>query len=131
MNIDALHSSFVSTAPLAAKLGRARAKKFRSTTATDRSLENFSKQWPRGTRQEEQGLDTFIAAQKKKLLELREAVHSMANGVKSSLRSCDETSKASAFGVHKADAASEANDRDFALSLLSQEQDALSRSNKR
>lgn len=49
----------------------------------------------------------------------------MANGVKSSLRSCDETSKASAFGVHKADAASEANDRDFALSLLSQEQDAL------
>jgi RNA polymerase-binding transcription factor DksA len=34
-------------------------------------------------------------------------------------------SEASAFGMHQADAGSDAYDRDFALSLLSQEQDAL------
>ena len=36
-----------------------------------------------------------------------------------------EGSEASAFGMHQADAGSDAYDRDFALSLLSQEQDAL------
>ena len=41
------------------------------------------------------------------------------------LRSRAEDSEASAFGMHQADAGSDAYDRDFALSLLSQEQDAL------
>ncbi len=41
------------------------------------------------------------------------------------LRSRAEGSEASAFGMHQADAGSDAYDRDFALSLLSQEQDAL------
>ena len=36
-----------------------------------------------------------------------------------------EGSDSSAFGMHQADAGSDAYDRDFALNLLSQEQDAL------
>src|ERR1700719_2775274 len=41
------------------------------------------------------------------------------------LRSRAEDSEASAFGMHQADAGSDAYDRDFTLNLLSQEQDAL------
>jgi len=48
------------------------------------------------------------------------------NGVaRDSLRSRAEGSEASAFGMHQADAGSDAYDRDFALSLLSQEHDSL------
>ena len=50
---------------------------------------------------------------------------SMMGVAKDSLRSRAEGSEASAFGMHQADAGSDAYDRDFALSLLSQEQDAL------
>ncbi len=48
------------------------------------------------------------------------------NGVaRDALRERAEGSEANAFGMHQADAGSDAYDRDFALSLLSQEQDAL------
>src|SRR6184192_579354 len=67
-------------------------------------------------------LDPFTKAQKQKLLQLRD---SMAGVAQDTLRSRAEGSEASAFGVHQADAGSDAYDRDFALSLLSQEQDAL------
>jgi RNA polymerase-binding transcription factor DksA len=71
-------------------------------------------------------LDPFIRSQKEKLLQLRDAmVDSMAGVAKDNLRSRAEGSEASAFGMHQADAGSDAYDRDFALSLLSQEQDAL------
>jgi len=71
-------------------------------------------------------LDSFTLAQKEKLLQLRDAmVDSMAGVAKDNLRSRAEGSEASAFGMHQADAGSDAYDRDFALSLLSQEQDAL------
>ena len=71
-------------------------------------------------------LDPFVRAQKEKLLQLRDAmVDSMAGVAKDNLRSRAEGSEASAFGMHQADAGSDAYDRDFALSLLSQEQDAL------
>jgi len=71
-------------------------------------------------------LDPFTRAQKEKLLQLRDAmVDSMAGVAKDNLRSRAEGSEASAFGMHQADAGSDAYDRDFALSLLSQEQDAL------
>jgi RNA polymerase-binding transcription factor DksA len=49
----------------------------------------------------------------------------MQGVAKDTLRSRAEGSEASAFGMHQADAGSDAYDRDFALSLLSQEQDAL------
>ena len=71
-------------------------------------------------------LDPFVQGQRDKLLQLRDAmVDSMAGVAKDNLRSRAEGSEASAFGMHQADAGSDAYDRDFALSLLSQEQDAL------
>lgn len=71
-------------------------------------------------------LDAFTRGQKEKLLQLRDAmVDSMAGVAQDTLRSRAEGSEASAFGMHQADAGSDAYDRDFALSLLSQEQDAL------
>jgi len=71
-------------------------------------------------------LDPFTRGQREKLLQLRDAmVDSMAGVAKDNLRSRAEGSEASAFGMHQADAGSDAYDRDFALSLLSQEQDAL------
>jgi DnaK suppressor protein len=74
----------------------------------------------------ERKLDPFIRAQKEKLLQLRDAmVDSMAGVAQDTLRARAEGSEASAFGMHQADAGSDAYDRDFALSLLSQEQDAL------
>jgi len=79
-----------------------------------------------GNNHKERRLDPFVRAQKDKLLQLRDAmVDSMAGVAKDNLRSRAEGSEASAFGMHQADAGSDAYDRDFALSLLSQEQDAL------
>lgn len=71
-------------------------------------------------------LPTFVRKQKERLLHLRDNILDSMNGVaKDTLRSRAEGSEASAFGMHQADAGSDAYDRDFALSLLSQEQDAL------
>jgi RNA polymerase-binding transcription factor DksA len=79
-----------------------------------------------GKNHKERRLDPFTRSQKDKLLQLRDAmVDSMAGVAKDNLRSRAEGSEASAFGMHQADAGSDAYDRDFALSLLSQEQDAL------
>ena len=79
-----------------------------------------------GLNHRERRLDPFIRQQKEKLLHLRDAmVDSMAGVAQDTLRSRAEGSEASAFGMHQADAGSDAYDRDFALSLLSQEQDAL------
>jgi RNA polymerase-binding transcription factor DksA len=79
-----------------------------------------------GLNHRERRLDPFTRKQKEKLLQLRDAmVDSMAGVAQDTLRSRAEGSEASAFGMHQADAGSDAYDRDFALSLLSQEQDAL------
>jgi len=79
-----------------------------------------------GNNNKERKLDSFTRSQKEKLLQLRDAmVDSMAGVAQDTLRSRAEGSEASAFGMHQADAGSDAYDRDFALSLLSQEQDAL------
>jgi RNA polymerase-binding transcription factor DksA len=79
-----------------------------------------------GSNHRERKLNPFTRKQKEKLLQLRDAmVDSMAGVAQDTLRSRAEGSEASAFGMHQADAGSDAYDRDFALSLLSQEQDAL------
>jgi RNA polymerase-binding transcription factor DksA len=79
-----------------------------------------------GLNHREKRLDPFLRKQKQNLLQLRDAmVDSMAGVAQGTLRSRAEGSEASAFGMHQADAGSDAYDRDFALSLLSQEQDAL------
>lgn len=68
----------------------------------------------------------FLQRQRERLLALKDTLLDSMNGVaKDSLRSRAEGSEASAFGMHQADAGSDAYDRDFALSLLSQEQDSL------
>jgi DnaK suppressor protein len=71
-------------------------------------------------------LSSFLKKQREKLLNLRDGMLDSMYGVaKDNLRSRAEGSEASAFGMHQADAGSDSYDRDFALSLLSQEQDAL------
>lgn len=79
-----------------------------------------------GNNHKQRKLDPFTKKQQEKLLQLRDAmVDSMAGVAQDTLRARAEGSEASAFGMHQADAGSDAYDRDFALSLLSQEQDAL------
>ncbi len=71
-------------------------------------------------------LSPFAKRQRQRLLELHDhMVDAMAGVAQDNLRSRAEGSEASAFGMHQADAGSDAYDRDFALNLLSQEQDAL------
>jgi RNA polymerase-binding transcription factor DksA len=66
----------------------------------------------------------FLKKQKQRLIELRDAYLNSIEGVASeTIR--NENGDASAFGMHQADAGSDAYDRDFALSLLGKEQDAL------
>jgi len=69
---------------------------------------------------------TFLKKQKQRLFDLRNSLMDAMEGVaKDSLRTRPEGSEASVGGMHMADAGSDAYDRDFALSLLSKEQDAL------
>ncbi|HEY8903956.1 MAG TPA: TraR/DksA C4-type zinc finger protein, partial [Chthoniobacterales bacterium] len=70
-------------------------------------------------------LTPFLEKQREKLLTLKDTLLDSMSGVaRDSLRS-QTGGDASAFGMHQADAGSDAYDRDFALSLLSQEQDSL------
>jgi RNA polymerase-binding transcription factor DksA len=79
-----------------------------------------------GTEDGGDNVPLFLRKQKSKLLQLRDSLLDSMMGVsRDTLRSRAEGSEASAFGMHQADAGSDAYDRDFALSLLSQEQDAL------
>src|ERR1700744_455121 len=79
-----------------------------------------------GIEEGDEKLPPFLRKQKSKLLQLRDSLLDSMTGVsRDTLRSRAEGSEASAFGMHQADAGSDAYDRDFALSLLSQEQDAL------
>jgi DnaK suppressor protein len=67
----------------------------------------------------------FLEKQRKNILELRDHILDQMQGVANdSLKSADNA-PSSAFGMHQADAGSDAYEKDFALSLLSQEQDAL------
>jgi len=71
-------------------------------------------------------IQAFFDRQKGNLLALKDTLLDSMTGVtKDSLRSRADGGEASAFGMHQADAGSDAYDRDFALSLLSQEQDSL------
>lgn len=66
----------------------------------------------------------FLKKQKQRLIELRDAYLNSIEGVANeTIR--NENGDSSAFGMHQADAGSDAYDRDFALSLLGKEQDAL------
>ena len=68
----------------------------------------------------------FTKLAKQKLLDLKDSLmDSMTGTASETLRNKAEGSEASAFGMHQADAGTDAYDRDFALSLLAQEQDSL------
>ena len=68
----------------------------------------------------------FMKLQKGRLLDLRDHfLDQMQSVAQDSLRSRAENNEASAVGQHQADAGSDAYEKDFALSLLSAEQDAL------
>ena len=76
--------------------------------------------------QKKEVTDEWVLQQRERIFELRDNLLESMHGVaKDTLRSRAEGSEASAFGMHQADAGSDSYDRDFALSLLSQEQDAL------
>lgn len=64
--------------------------------------------------------------QRQHLMDLRDrALDNMSGVARDTLRNHPEGSEASGSGEHQADAGSDAYDRDFALSLLSKEQDGL------
>jgi RNA polymerase-binding transcription factor DksA len=68
-------------------------------------------------------LTPFLAKQLKRLLDLKDMLLDSMSGVaRGNLHAGSETS---AFGMHQADAGSDAYDRDFALSMLSKEQGSL------
>lgn len=68
----------------------------------------------------------FVEHQRQHLLDLRDkALDNMSGVARDTLRNHPEGSEASGSGEHQADAGSDAYDRDFALSLLSKEQDGL------
>ena len=70
--------------------------------------------------------EPFVQMQRQHLLDLRDrALDNMSGVARDTLRNHPEGSEASGSGEHQADAGSDAYDRDFALSLLSKEQDGL------
>ena len=70
--------------------------------------------------------DSFVQKQRQRLLDLRdELVDSMSGMTRDTIRNAPEGSEASGSGQHQGDAGSDAYDRDFALSVLAKEQDAL------
>jgi len=71
-------------------------------------------------------LNPWLKKQQLRLLALKDSLLDSMTGVaRDNLRSSHDAHESSAHGLHQADAGSDAYDRDFALSLLSQEQDAL------
>jgi RNA polymerase-binding transcription factor DksA len=68
----------------------------------------------------------FAEKQKQRLLDLRDdIVDAMTGSAREAIRSAPEGSDASGSGMHQGDAGSDAYDRDFALSVLAKDQDAL------
>jgi len=71
-------------------------------------------------------LTGFVKKQQQRLLELRDELMDVMSGIQQeTLTNGPEGSEASGSGMHQGDAGSDAYDRDFALSLLSKEQDAV------
>lgn len=74
----------------------------------------------------ERRLNPWLKRQQLRLLALKDTLLDSMTGVaRDNLRTGHDAHEVSAHGLHQADAGSDAYDRDFALNLLSQEQDAL------
>ena len=75
------------------------------------------------TKKKNQQLSPFLGKQRVRLLQLKDTLLDSMKGVaRDNLHAGSQTS---GFGMHQADAGSDAYDRDFALSILSQEQNSL------
>lgn len=71
-------------------------------------------------------LNPWLKKQQLRLLALKDTLLDTMTGVaRDNLRTGHDAHETSAHGLHQADAGSDSYDRDFALNLLSQEQDAL------
>ena len=71
-------------------------------------------------------LTNFVKKQRQRLLTMQDELMDAMYGVQQeTLRNGPSSGEASVSGTHLGDAGSDAYDRDFALNLLSQEQDAL------
>lgn len=71
-------------------------------------------------------LNPWLKKQQLRLLALKDTLLDTMTGVaRDNLRTGNDAHETSAHGLHQADAGSDSYDRDFALNLLSQEQDAL------
>jgi RNA polymerase-binding transcription factor DksA len=69
---------------------------------------------------------SFVQKQRQRLLDLRDDLVDAVSGMaRDTIRNAPEGSEASGSGQHQGDAGSDAYDRDFALSVLAKEQDAL------
>ncbi|MCF7674894.1 MAG: TraR/DksA family transcriptional regulator [Akkermansiaceae bacterium] len=69
---------------------------------------------------------SFILKQRARLFDLRDELVDALSGIaRDTIRNAPEGSEASGSGMHQGDAGSDAYDRDFALSVLAKEQDAL------
>lgn len=111
--------------PRSAKPKSASAKPTTSKAAKTKPASEKAAQ-PKPVKTKPVKLTGFFKKQRQRLLDLKDSLLDAMNGVaRDTLRSRAEGSEAKAFGMHQADAGSDAYDRDFALSLLSQEQDSL------
>ncbi|MFC7337055.1 TraR/DksA C4-type zinc finger protein [Haloferula chungangensis] len=70
-------------------------------------------------------LTAFAVKQRQRLLDLRDELVDAMSGVAGEIKDAASGSDASGSGMHQGDAGSDAYDRDFALSMLAKEQDAL------
>ncbi|MCH7227453.1 TraR/DksA family transcriptional regulator [Haloferula sp. A504] len=70
-------------------------------------------------------LTAFAKKQRQRLLDLQDQLVDAMSGVTGEIRNGPDGSDASGSGMHQGDAGSDAYDRDFALSVLAKEQDAL------
>jgi len=113
-----------SKAKPAAKGKVAPVKKGRATKAPDvgtRALLAYGQPVEKSRR-----LNPWLKQQQMRLLALKDTLLDSMTGVaRDNLRTGHDSHEVSAHGLHQADAGSDAYDRDFALNLLSQEQDAL------
>jgi len=106
------------------KVKAAPVKKGRATKAPDvgtRALLAYGQPVEKSRR-----LNPWLKQQQMRLLALKDTLLDSMTGVaRDNLRTGGDAHEVSAHGLHQADAGSDAYDRDFALNLLSQEQDAL------
>jgi len=100
--------------------------KLKPKAASNGTIETFDAPRPQVRMPRDANTLAFFDRQKSRLLDLRDHfLDQMQSVAQDSLRSRAENNEASAVGQHQADAGSDAYEKDFALSLLSQEQDAL------